>query len=77
MGSGNTRYKLGIESHGGSLEAGPSPAGGLGGALAPPVFGQSVNPISTRGANYAHHSTTSPPGFSDLATGLGLDCEIN
>ena len=23
-----------------------------------------------RGANYAHHSTTSPPGFSDLATGL-------
>jgi len=22
---------------------------------------QSVNPISTRGADYAHHSTTSPP----------------
>jgi hypothetical protein len=31
------------------------------GALAPPVFGQTVNPISTRGADYAHHSTTSPP----------------
>ena len=40
------------------------------GALAPPVFGQTVNPISTRGADYTHHITTSPPGFSDLATGL-------
>ena len=43
---------------------------GAGGALAPPVFGQTVNPISTRGADCTHHSTTSPPGFSDLATGL-------
>ena len=25
------------------------------------VFGWAVNPISTRGADYAHHSTTSPP----------------
>ena len=41
-------------------------AGGLGGL----VFGQTVNPISTRGADYAHHSPTSPPGFSDLATAL-------
>ena len=30
--------------------------------------GRTVNPISTRGADYAHHSTTSPPGFSDFAT---------
>ena len=46
-------------------------SGGLG-ALAPPVFGRTVNPISTRRADYyAHHSTTSPPpGFSDLATAL-------
>ena len=43
--------------------------GGWGG-FSPPVFGQTVNPISTRGADYTHHSTTSPPGFSDLATGL-------
>ena len=50
----------------------PVASGGAGGALAPPVFGQSVNPISTRGADYAHHSTTSPPGFSNLATGLSL-----
>ena len=45
-------------------------SGGAGGALAPPVFGQTVNPISTRGADYTHHSTTSPSGISDLATGL-------
>ena len=36
-------------------------SGGTGGALAPLVFGQTVNPISTRGADYTHHSTTSPP----------------
>ena len=45
-------------------------SGGAGGAIAPPVFGQTVNPISTKGADYTHHSTTSPPGISDLATGL-------
>ena len=45
---------------------------GAGGASAPPVFDRSVNPISTRGADYALHSTTSPPGFSDLATALDL-----
>ena len=28
------------------------------------------------GADYAHHSTTSPPGFSDLATGLYSNEEI-
>ena len=44
--------------------------GAGGGALAPPVFGQTVNPISTRGVDYAHHSTTSPPGFSDIPTAL-------
>ena len=34
---------------------------GAEGALAPPIFGQTVNPISTRGTDYAHHSTLSPP----------------
>ena len=33
-----------------------------------PVSGQTVNPISTRGTDYAHHNTTSPHGFSYLAT---------
>jgi hypothetical protein len=36
----------------------------------PPMFGRTVNPISTRGADYARHSTTSPPKISDLATAL-------
>ena len=34
------------------------------GGVSPPVFGQTVNPISTRcrgGADYAHNSTTRPP----------------
>ena len=30
------------------------------------VFGQTVKPISTRGADYTHHSTTSPPDFQTL-----------
>ena len=49
--------------------AGLSPEGGLG-ASASPIFDRSVNPISTREADYAHHSTTNPPEFLDLATGL-------
>ena len=39
--------------------AGPSQAGGWW-AVATPVFDQTVNPISTMGADYTHHSTTSP-----------------
>ena len=41
----------------------------------PPVFGRTVNPISTRGgADYSNRSATSPtpPGFSDHATALRL-----
>ena len=38
---------------------------------APPNFGKSVNPISTRAADYAHHITTAPPPRSlDLPTAL-------
>ena len=44
--------------------------GGAGGAKAPPDFGRSVNPISTRGTDYAHLNTTGTPGFSDLPTAL-------
>ena len=36
-------------------------------ALAHPEFGSSVNPITTRGADYAHHITASPPGFENPA----------
>ena len=38
--------------------------------MAPPNFGRSVNPISTRGPDYAHLITTGTPGFSDLPTAL-------
>ena len=36
----------------------------------PPDFGRSVNPISNRGADYAHHITTGTPRFSELPTAL-------
>ena len=39
-------------------------------AIAHPDFGRSVNPISTRGTDYAHLNTTGTPGFSDLPTAL-------
>ena len=50
--------------------AGPSQAGGPWGARAPPLFGRSVNPISTRGGTLSPPSTMCPPRFSDLATAL-------
>ena len=34
-------------------------------------FDRSVNPISTRGTEYAHLITTGTPGFSDLPTAFG------
>ena len=39
-------------------------------AMAHPDFGISVNPISTRGTDYAHLITTGTPRFSDLPTTL-------
>ena len=46
-------------------------AGGWAGwALAHPEFGSLVNPITTRGADYAHHITASPPGFENPAAAL-------
>ena len=44
--------------------------GDWGGALSPPVFGRSIHPISTRVGTLSPPITTSPPGFSDLATAL-------
>ena len=45
-------------------------SGWVGWALAHPEFGSSVNPIKTRGADYAHHITDSPPGFEIPAASL-------
>ena len=43
----------------------------MGGLTTPQVFGRTVNPISNRGTDYAHHNATTPPSrFSDLETAL-------
>ena len=39
-------------------------------ALAHPEFGSSVNPITTRGADYAHLITASPPRLKYLVASL-------
>ena len=47
-----------------------SSAAASGWALAHQKFGSSVNPITTWGADYAHHITASPPGFENPAASL-------
>ena len=49
--------------------AGPSQEGGWGG-FSPQFLAEQVTLSQPGGADYAHHSTTSPPGVSDLATAL-------
>ena len=53
---------------------GMSQTGGRGGVCPPPVFGRSVNPISTRGGTLSPPSLPTqyctPPRFSDLETCL-------
>ena len=44
--------------------------GWAGWALAHPEFESSVNPITTRGADYANHITASPTGFENPAASL-------
>ena len=51
-------------------------SGVAGGTLAPPEFGCYVNPIPTRGADYAHHITACPPGFENLTASLEYYAEI-
>ena len=48
----------------------PVVPGGAGGAMAPPNFGRSVNPISTKGGRLCPPNNTGTPGFSDLPTAL-------
>ena len=45
-------------------------SGWAGWALALPEFGVSINPIATRGADYAHCITTCPPRFENLVASL-------
>ena len=44
--------------------------GWAGWVLAHLEFGSSVNPITTRGADYGQRITASPPGFENLAASL-------
>ena len=48
----------------------PVVPGGAGGAMAPPDFGRSVNPISTMGGRLCPPNNTGTPGFSDLPVTL-------
>ena len=56
------------------VQSSAAASGWTGWALAHPEFGSSVNPIKTRGADYAHHLTASPPGFENPAA--SLHCEV-
>ena len=51
-------------------------SGWAGWALARQEFGSSVNPIITRGADFAHHITAFPPGFENLAASL-QSCDLS
>ena len=45
-------------------------SGGAGGAIAPPDFGRSLNPISTRGGRLSPPNSTGTSRFSDPPTAL-------
>ena len=45
------------------MKVSPVAPGGAGGAMAPPDFGRSVNPISIKGAYYAHQIILAPTDF--------------
>ena len=51
----------------------PEMAVRAGDAIVPQNLGRSVNPVSTRGADYAHHITTGSSGFQDLPTSLAYN----
>ena len=57
----------GLASHHEMMMTDPGDQGGRG---PPPDFGRSVNPIQTRGADYAHRITACPPGFENLTASL-------
>ena len=65
-------YSLTSTGHTKDPQSRPVVPGGSGAAKALPVLGRPVNPISTRGADYAHHITAGTSGFSDLPTALQL-----
>ena len=52
------------------LRSSAAASGWAGWTLAHSEFGSSLNPITTKGADYAHHITASPPGFENPAAAL-------
>ena len=50
--------------------------GGAGGAMAPPDFGRSVNPISAMGGRLCTTNNTGASGFSDLPTALHVSISV-
>ena len=52
------------------VEASDAASGWAGWALAHPELGNSVNPVITRGADFAHRITDCPPGFENPAASL-------
>ena len=65
---------MGFVTHGNAIDnTGVSSLdGGAGGALAPPDFFRTVNPISTRRDRSCPPNNTGTPGFSDLPKALTL-----
>ena len=63
-------YSLTSSGHAKDPQSRPVVPEGSGGAKALPVLGRPVNPVSTRGADYAHQITTGTSGFSDFPTAL-------
>ena len=53
-----------------NIDLSAAASGWAGWALAHPEIGSSVNPITTRGADYAHHITARSPEFENLAASL-------
>ena len=52
------------------IGAGPSQEGGWGGCSPPQFLAEQLTLSQPGGVDYARHSTTSLPGFSDLVTAL-------
>ena len=66
--------KIAMEDPG--LPLRPVVPGGASGAMAPPHFGRSVNPISTKGGRLCPPNNTGTPRFSDLPTALRSSSKI-
>ena len=68
----NLTLRINIDTKDDSYLQGRRQGGGAWGASSPPpqFLTDQLTLSQPGGADYAHHSTTRPPKFSDLATGL-------